>query len=1335
MSRRPLARLIVTLALLVLGGVALARLPLDYLPQRSFPELTVGLALGEDLDPAEVSREWMEPIESAARSLGRVRGMAGEVRTDGAELTVRFAPGTDPERKAARLDSELTRLRARLPGGAVLWVDPAAEREGDFLAIVWLSGVRDDGGVHAAAEAIRAVPGVRDVRQVGAGEEEVRVELAGGALDPWGLAGTILDEARRSLRTPALGWSHLGDRRRPVVAQTRGELRMLPIPTGGGAVPLGSLAAIHERRKPQGAEIRFQGEPARALYVWRTHGAQLLAVDRALRERLGSLPGGIRGEVGWSEADPLRELARRLALAGLLSVALAAAVGAWRGGRWGALSLGLALPAVISAAANAFLLAELPLNVATLIALAVAATGLIPLAMMRMVRGSIWIWGWTAVAAAATVPVAVALASAELGPLLAEPAKAFWLAVAAGVGAVAILPTPPPRSPHPLTPSPAPSLPPTPGEGEQLVWGEKKTTNSNKPLPLSRCGWEGGGGRGGRGVRVRGGRRLLGVVKSPLRDPGTALLAAATAAYLAIALFGGALVPRPGELRPDQSNLSMVLRLPPGTPLDETVRRVRKAEELLGKAEEVERVWSYSTPGLAEVVAELRPDSRSPEERRPLVMKLQYEMSGLGAVEITNGRRRSGGRSAGFLADLEDRAETDEEATRYRVVLRGADLGAVRTAYDRILNRLEALKVRRHWISGWGDPAVHLLLRPRHGATAEEAAEIAGRLRRESAPPPALPLPARIPGGAERSLTVVPAGTPEDLDRAIPQITALLGQPLRLGDRTVVPASRLALTEEALYPRVIRQSGRFVVPIEIRLPSSSEEVRKQRRKEVDRSLGLLPLPAGGDLERPSLTGDSWRRERVRVVALALAVPLLLFAVAACRLGSLTRGLATLLPLAMGLLAALPFVAFSLGRVDELTVLALAAALALALPSAAEAAAPDASTGGRLYRSLRQQVPWLAGASPLLALVLAAPALGVEPTAAPWSVPLRAAAVAGGAALAGSLLLAPALLLVGDRWKRRDPEETRRRRHPPAWTEPGEPRLEVRSLTKVYGGSFKALSGVDFALTPGIVGLLGPNGAGKTTLLRILTGLLEPTRGSVSYRGVAIGPENLAEYRRRIGFLPQEFNAYPGFTAEQFLDHWARERGMDDPRRRREEIGRLLDTVGLAEHANRKVRDYSGGMRQRVGIARALLGAPPILIVDEPTTGLDVESRDRFRRILLEQAGDRIVVFSTHIASDIEAAALRILLLHRGRLRFDGPPEDLVARARGRVFRALVADADLLEFSHRYRVTSRVRVLEGIQTRAIARPDEPLAGELVEPNLEEAYLAEISRADLERPAGA
>jgi ABC-type multidrug transport system ATPase subunit len=1277
---RPLARLVATFALLVLGCFALARLPLEFLPRQSFPELTVGFTLAEDRDPGEVAHSWLEPIESAARSLGRVRGMGGEVRTNGAELTVRFAPGTDPERKAARLDSELARLRAGLPAGAALWVNPSTEREGDFHALVWLSGARDDAALRAAAEAVRTLPGVREVEALGVADQEVRITLAASTLDPLGTADDVLAEVRRSLRAPALGESRQGDRLRAVMSQAaqgrEGSLAQLPIPLGNAAVPLGSLAGIEAGGRPAQAALRFRGEPARALYVWRMHDAAPLALDRALRRRLAHLPAearGVRGEIGLSEATALRALILRLLFGALVAAGLAAAAGGWLAGRRGALSLALALPACVAAAANAFLLAGIGLNVTTLVALAVAALSLLPLALLRLVnRPAGGRWGWTALAAAAVVPVAVSLAGAELGPLLAEPALALLLATGGGAMAIAVLP-----------------------QGETR---EKR-------------------------IALRRGEALL---RSTLRDPGTAILIAATALYLALALFGGALLPRPGDLRPDRGNLTAVLRLPQGSPLAETVRRTAKIEELLGKAEEVERFWIYAVPGTARITAELRPAGRSPERRRRLATRLQYEAGGAGALEVATGGHSSGGEDRSFLDDLEERAETDEEATVYRVVLRGADLAAVRAGYDRLLQRLDSQKIRRHWVSGWGDPTVHLVLHPRAGTSPEEAAGLAGRLLREDSPPPALTLPTAIPGGPERALTVVPAGTPVDADRAVPQVEELLSRPVRLGAGTVSPASLLALSEEALYPRVARQSGRFVVPVEIRLPFSGDEVRKQRRKDLDRSLALLPLPAACDLERPSLKPDLWRRERLRLIALGLAVPLLLFAVAACRLGSLVRGLAALAPLTLGLAAALPLVASSLGRIDELSLLALAGALALALPSAAEAAA---SPTRHLYRTLRRQAPWLLGAAPALVLGLASSTLGAETGASPWAVPLRAAAVAGGASLAASVLLVPALLLAGIRWREREPEAERRRRRPPAWSAPGTPTIEVRSLTKVYGGGLKALSGVSFTLDPGIVGLLGPNGAGKTTLLRVLTGLLEPTRGKVLYRGVPIGPLNLADYRRRIGFLPQELNAYPGFTAEQFLDHWALERGLADPRLRREEIARLLAAVDLSEHAGRKVRDFSGGMRQRVGIARALLAAPPILIVDEPTTGLDVESRSRFRQILLAQAGERIVIFSTHIASDVEAAASRILLLYKGKLRFDGPPEELTARARARVFSALVPDADLLDFGRRYRVTSRVRVLEGIQVRAIARPQEELAGEVVEPDLEEAYLAEIGRAEI------
>jgi ABC-type multidrug transport system ATPase subunit len=537
----------------------------------------------------------------------------------------------------------------------------------------------------------------------------------------------------------------------------------------------------------------------------------------------------------------------------------------------------------------------------------------------------------------------------------------------------------------------------------------------------------------------------------------------------------------------------------------------------------------------------------------------------------------------------------------------------------------------------------------------------------------------------------------------------------------------------ALQARIARQSGRFVMPVDLRIILGTELGRIAFRREIDRNLGQLGqvgLPTGTALERPALAPGLWQSERARLIVLGLAVPLLLFAVAACRLGGLLRGLVALAPLCLGLLAATPLIQSGLRQADELTVFALAAALALALPAVVEGTlSSPAVRPSRIYRFLRQETPWLLAAVPVLAIGLAVPTLGLDPLLLRWVTPLRAAAVAGGTALLASVLLSPALLLLarGAAERLRKPEEVRRRQRPPQWTAPGAPLLEAHTLTKVYGGKVTALQGVRFELTPGIVGLLGPNGAGKTTLLRLLTGLLDPSRGEVRFRGLAVTPENLSEYRRQIGFLPQDFNAYPELTAEQFLDHWAIERGMP-ARERREEIERLLDAVSLTEHARRKVRDFSGGMRQRVGIARALLGSPPILIVDEPTTGLDVESRTRFRQILLEQATERIVLFSTHIASDVEAAASRILLLHRGRLRFDGTPEELTARARGRVFRALLGDEELADFGRRYRITTRVRTLEGIRVRAVARPGDPLAGEAIEPNLEEAYLAEIDLAD-------
>ena len=1305
---RPLARLVLTLGLIVLGAVALARLPLEYLPRQSFPELTVTLALDDASDPATVTREWIEEIEGAIRSLGRVEEIGGEVRSNGGELTVRFKPGTDPERKAARLESELADLRRRLPGN--LWVTPASDLEGDLFAIVWIaSREASDRDAETAAEELRSIPGIQSVSVYGTLQEEVRVEMRGASLDPGADADAVRAEVERSLRAPELGRVRLRNQDWPVVVPPSGRIESVPVALGSAAVPLGSLATVRERWKTPRVRVRFGGQPARALFVSLARGASPLGVDRALRERLEQLPKGLKGTVGWNQAAPLRELAGRLGLGLLLASLATAAAGGWIGGRRAALTSGLALPAAVAAAANAFWLAGIGLNVSTLVALAVGAASVIPAALLRS-RGKAGFWAlaFVAVTAAAAVPVTIALGSHELGPFLSEPARAFLLAVVGAMVAAGLVPSPP----GPLS-RPAQAHPPR--ERGRLAslfpgfWGAR-----GRPSP-----GEGVLGRSGRGVGGEG----------PFRDPGTILLLAATAAYAAAALFGPSLLPKPADLEPDGGSLYIRVLLPEGTPIDEAERRVKEVEAQLVDAPEVEDFWSRASEGDGLVVADIRREDRRPERLARLITRLRYRIPASGALVI----RTAGPAGDSRARSLEDRPETDEEANSYRAVLRSADLPALVEGYDRILNRLTGLKLKPHWITRHDTRSIRLALQPRPASSPEQSATLAALLRRDSSEPPSLRLPRVGPG--ERTLLVTPAGTagaPADPDR-VPQLSELLGHSLLWQGRPVLPASAVTVREEVLLPKVARQSGRFVLPVDLRIPLNGDDARLAKRKEIDRSLGQLALPTGADLERPSLAPGIWQSERVRLAALAAAVPLLLFAVAACRLGSLLRGLAALAPLALGLVAAAPVVSWDLGQADELTVFALGAGLALALPGVAQGtlSSPD-SRPSRLYRALRRETPWMLGAVPALALGLIVPTLGLDPLQLRWVTPLRVAAASGGTALLASILLSPALLLLGrgaaERVRR--PEEVRRRQRPPAWSASGLPGLEVRSVTKSYGGKVTALAGVRFELTPGIVGLLGPNGAGKTTLLRILTGLLEPTRGEVLFRGVAVTPENLSDYRRQIGFLPQEFNAYPELTAEQFLDHWAIERGMGDAERRRE-IEKLLDAVGLAEHARRKVRDFSGGMRQRVGIARALLGAPPILIVDEPTTGLDVESRARFRQILLEQAADRVVLFSTHIASDVEAAASRILLLHRGRLRFDGTPEELVDRARGRAFRALIGDADLAEFGRRYRVTARVRTLEGIKVRAVARPGDVAGGEVVEPNLEEAYLAEIDLADAER----
>jgi len=284
-------------------------------------------------------------------------------------------------------------------------------------------------------------------------------------------------------------------------------------------------------------------------------------------------------------------------------------------------------------------------------------------------------------------------------------------------------------------------------------------------------------------------------------------------------------------------------------------------------------------------------------------------------------------------------------------------------------------------------------------------------------------------------------------------------------------------------------------------------------------------------------------------------------------------------------------------------------------------------------------------------------------------------------------------------------------------------VQLRGVTKRYR-SQTVLDGVDLRVERGVTGLLGPNGAGKTTLLRIVATVLRPDDGDVRVFGVEPrDDEGRHEIRRRLGYQPQEPGFFQGFTVRSFLDYVAILKELVDDRARRDAVARAIDRVGLADVADRKVRKLSGGMRRRVAIAQALLGDPELLLLDEPTAGLDPEQRFRFREVVSEVAARHSVLLSTHHTDDVAALCDRVVVLHRGQVRFDGTPADLATLAEGRVWLADRPDASAMLS---WRVgTGRHRQL-----------GEPPAGaELIEPAIEDGYLLLVGAAAAEARASA
>ncbi|SDF75901.1 ABC-type multidrug transport system, ATPase component [Fontibacillus panacisegetis] len=280
-------------------------------------------------------------------------------------------------------------------------------------------------------------------------------------------------------------------------------------------------------------------------------------------------------------------------------------------------------------------------------------------------------------------------------------------------------------------------------------------------------------------------------------------------------------------------------------------------------------------------------------------------------------------------------------------------------------------------------------------------------------------------------------------------------------------------------------------------------------------------------------------------------------------------------------------------------------------------------------------------------------------------------------------------------------------------------LEINHVSKQYSTGLWALRDIHLQLKPGIIGLLGPNGAGKSTIMRIIATISQPTEGTVTWKGIDIR-KHPDELRRVLGYLPQDFGVYPQLNPIEFLEYAAALKGLSG-RNVKTRILELLELLNLHEARKRPIGGFSGGMRQRIGIAQALLNDPELLIIDEPTVGLDPEERMRFRSLLTDLSGKRVIIFSTHIVSDIEATADQIAILSQGHLLMKSDPSLILRNVQGKVWSVVIPDDELQEARTRWTISSTVRREDGLQLRIVSdRPPLPQASEL-SPNLEDAYL--------------
>ncbi len=288
-------------------------------------------------------------------------------------------------------------------------------------------------------------------------------------------------------------------------------------------------------------------------------------------------------------------------------------------------------------------------------------------------------------------------------------------------------------------------------------------------------------------------------------------------------------------------------------------------------------------------------------------------------------------------------------------------------------------------------------------------------------------------------------------------------------------------------------------------------------------------------------------------------------------------------------------------------------------------------------------------------------------------------------------------------------------------------ISIKDLTKQYPGGKFALRDVNLEIGSGMFGLLGPNGAGKTTLMRILVTLLMPSSGKVTVSGLDIA-RNRREIRQMVGYLPQDFSTFSKLAVWEFLDYVAALSGLRSKKSRMAKVDELLEQVGLFDVRHRLASKLSGGMKRRLGIAQTLIGDPKVIVVDEPTVGLDPQERLRFRNLMADLARqDIIILLSTHIVGDISSTCTDMALLNHGRIVFGGSPDDLVAASRGKVWRINASHEELDSLKERFPVISAVPAENGYELRLVADDLDQQNARVVDPNLEDAYICFMQKS--------